>query len=183
MKRFFYPLLLALSISTAVSAQKQFTKNGNISFFSKTSMENIDASSNQALCVLDVSTGTLQFSVLINSFNFKKSLMQEHFNENYMESARFPKATFKGSVADIGKVVFSKDGTYKVSVSGDLTIHGVTQKVTTPGVITINAGKITTSSVFTALIADYNISIPKLVEKNISKNIEIKVNAVLDQKM
>lgn len=183
MKRFLFLSALTLLVSITGIAQKNYTKNGNISFFSKTSMENIDATSNQVMCVLDAATANLQFSVLVKSFSFKKALMQEHFNENYMESDKYPKSTFKGTIADISNVNFTKDGTYNVSVTGDLNMHNVTKKVTTPGTVTIKSGKISITSVFSVLLSDYNIEIPKVVEGNISKTIEIKVNVALDQKM
>ena len=94
MKNFFFTLVTILIIGLPVTAQNYFTKNGKISFFSKTSMENIDAVNNQVVSVVNTQTGDMGFSVLINSFLFKKALMQEHFNENYMESAKYPKATF-----------------------------------------------------------------------------------------
>jgi polyisoprenoid-binding protein YceI len=180
-------LLLSTAIITflynVAIAQKYFTKNGNISFFSATSMENIKADNNQVMSVLDAQTGDLQFSVLIKSFHFKKALMEEHFNENYMESDKYQKATFKGMITEIGKVNFNKDGTFPVTVIGDLFMHGVTQKITTAGNITIAGGKITGTSVFKLTLSDYNISIPKVVQNNISKTIEITVNCLYDQKM
>ena len=171
-------LIAAISFATfnTTQAQTQFTKNGKISFFSKTSMENIEAANNQVVSVLGVKTGSIQFSVLMTGFLFKKALMQEHFNEDYMESAKYPKATFKGTITDISKVDFSKDGNYTVSVSGDLTLHGVTNKVTVPGTINIVGGKINATSTFSILVADYKIDIPKVVQNNISKSIEIKVD-------
>ena len=109
--------------------------------------------------------------------------MEEHFNENYLESEKFPKASFKGTIADIAKVNFTTDGVYTVTVVGDLTIHGITQKVTTNGTVTVKAGKINATSKFNAKPADYNISIPKLVKDNISETIEVTVNCDYDQKM
>ena len=102
--------------------------------------------------------------------------MQEHFNENYMESATYPKAIFKGTIKDISKLDLTKDGNYAVSVSGDLTMHGVANKVTVPGTIAVKAGKMNATATFNVLLADYKISIPKVVESNISKTIEIKVD-------
>ena len=183
MKRFFLISSITLLASITVTAQKNFTKNGNISFFSKTSMENIDATSNQVMCVLDPATANLQFSVLVKSFSFKKALMQEHFNENYLESDKYPKSTFKGTIADINNVNFSKDGTYNISVTGDLNLHNVAKRITTPGTLTIRSGTISLTSAFNVLLSDYNIEIPKVVEGNISKTIEIKINVALDQKM
>lgn len=108
--------------------------------------------------------------------------MQEHFNENYMESDKYPKATFSGTITDPGKVSFTKDGDYKVNVNGDLAMHGVTKKITVPTTFTIKSGKLTGSSTFTVLLADYNISVPKIVENNIAKSIEIKVNCSYEPK-
>jgi hypothetical protein len=165
------------------SAQKYYTKNGSISFFSKTSLENISADNNQVVSVLNSATGELQFSLLIKNFHFKKSLMEEHFNENYLESDQYPKATFKGNIADLAKVNFTTDGSYNVSVSGDLTIHGVTQKISSTATITVKAGMINATSKFNARPADYNITIPKVVRDNIAETIEVTVSCNYDQKM
>lgn len=183
MKKMFLSLAAVILIGNIATAQKYFTKNGHISFFSKTSMENIKADNNQVMSVLNPQTGELQFSLLVKSFHFEKALMEEHFNENYLESEKFPKSTFKGSIADISKVNFTADGSYPVIVNGDLTIHGVTNKATAKGNIVIKGGKITGTSVFTVALADYKVAIPKLVETNISKTIEITVNCLYDQKM
>jgi polyisoprenoid-binding protein YceI len=183
MKKIILSATVLLLITTLATAQKYYTKNGNISFFSKTSMEDIKADNNQVMSVLNIQTGELQFSVLIKSFHFEKALMEEHFNENYMESGKHPKSTFKGTITDIGKVNFNKDGTYAVTVSGDLTIHGVTKKATTNGKMMVKSGKITGSTVFSVALADYKIEVPKLVENNIAKSIEITVNCLYDQKM
>ena len=174
--------ILLLAINT-VTAQKYYTKNGNISFFSKTAMEDIKADNNQVMSILDTKTGDLQFSVLVKSFHFQKALMEEHFNENYMESNKFLKALFKGTITDPSKIDFSKDGVYKVNVSGEMNLHGVTKKIVSNGTITINAGIITASSIFPIKLAEYEISIPKLVKDNIAETINITVNCILDQKI
>lgn len=164
-------------------AQKYYTKNGNISFFSKTSLENIKADNNQVMSVLNAQTGEIQFSVLIKSFHFEKALMEEHFNENYLESEKFPKATFRGNITDMSRVSFATDGMYTVPVSGDMTMHGVTKKVTTTGTITIKGGKVSATSKFMVKLADYNISIPGLVKENIAESVEVTVLSSFDQKM
>ena len=176
MKAFLFIVVISLASMNTGYAQTYLTKNGKISFFSKTSMENIDAVNNQVVSVLNSKTGVLQFSVQVTGFIFKKGLMQEHFNEEYMESGKYPKATFKGTITDKSKVNFSKDGNYTVSVAGNLTLHGVTNKVTVPGTISITGGKINATSTFSVLVADYKIDIPKMVQNNISKSIEIKVD-------
>ena len=109
--------------------------------------------------------------------------MEEHFNENYIESEKFPKATFKGNIADITKVKFTSDGTYNVNVTGDLTLHGVTQKVSSTGTITVKGGKINASAKFSAKPSDFNITIPALVKDKIAETIDVSVNCDYDQKM
>mgnify|MGYP003522405369 FL=1 len=174
-------ILLACYIDAA--AQKVFTKNGSISFFSTAPMENITADNNQVMSVLNTQNGDLQFSVLIKGFHFKKSLMEEHFNENYMESDKFPKASFIGNITDVSQINYSKDGNYSVAVTGDLTIHGITKKVTAPGTVTVKAGVVSATSKFNIRLSDYNISIPGLVKDKIAETIEISVSCGYDQKM
>ena len=183
MKRLLFGFAASVLFVTAAGAQKLYTKNGLVSFFSSTKMEDIKADNNQVLCVLNTQSGDLQFSLLNKSFHFAKALMEEHFNENYIESNKYPKSTFKGTVSDISKVNFSSDGNYPVTVNGDLTIHGVTKNVTASGNIIIKGSKITISSKFMAKLADYGISIPGAVKSNISESVEIAVNCNLDQKM
>lgn len=170
-------------ITATVSAQKLYTKNGSVSFFSKTSLENIKADNNQVMSVLNTQTGDIQFSLLIKSFHFEKALMEEHFNENYMESEKFPKATFKGTITDLSRVSFTTDGIYTVAVSGDMTIHGVTKKATTTGSIVVKAGKISASAKFPVKLSEYNVSIPNLVKDNIAESVEVTLNSNFDQKM
>src|SRR5690242_16719248 len=118
-------LLLALTaIVSGANAQKYMTRTGKVTFFSSTPVENIEAVNNEAAAAVDAATGDVVFQVPIQSFKFEKSLMQEHFNENYMESDKFPKAVFKGNIGK-GAVNFAKDGNYPVTAKGKLTIHGV----------------------------------------------------------
>lgn len=175
MKRFFLLLSLVLTVQIA-SAQKFLSKNGHIWFYSSTPLENIEAHNNQVASIVDASTGELVFNVLIKSFEFKIALMQEHFNENYMESDKFPKASFKGKITNLSAVDFNKDGTYPAEVTGDLTLHGVTKPVTTKGNFTVKGGTVTATSKFIIQPADYNIVIPKLVEGKIAKQIDVNID-------
>ena len=109
--------------------------------------------------------------------------MEEHFNENYMESSKYPKATFKGKINDLSKVNFTTDGTYTVEVTGDLTMHGITNKTTTTGTITVSSGVITATSMFKVKLSDYKISIPKIVKDNIAEVVDVKVSCVYDKKL
>ena len=164
-----------LLFSLSVSAQKYMTRTGTISFFSHTPLEDIKAENNQVASVLDISTGDIVFQVLIKSFRFQKALMQEHFNENYLESDKFPKSEFKGKLNDLSSVDFKKDGTYNVTVSGDLTIKEVTKKLDTKGTIVVAQGNITANSVFSIVPGEYNVEIPGVVKDNIAKTIEVSV--------
>jgi polyisoprenoid-binding protein YceI len=176
MKRMMLLAAMAATVSAA-QAQKYMTRTGKVIFFSATSVENIEAVNNEAAAALDAGSGELLFQVPIKSFKFEKSLMQEHFNENYMESDKFPKAIFKGN---IGKVPdLSKDGSYPVTAKGKLTIHGVTKDVSIPGTLTVKGGAVTSAAKFKVATADYGIKIPSVVATKIAKEIEITVNSVL----
>ena len=121
----------------------------------------------------------MEWSVLIKGFKFVKALMQQHFNENYMDSDKYPKATFKGSILDPGSINFSKDGVYNVDASGDLTIHGVTKPFRGPGRVTIKGGTSTMSASFDVNVADFGIQVPKVVRDNIAKTVKVSLNAEL----
>lgn len=165
-----------LGIANSSFAQKYFTKEGSISFYSEAPMEKIEAFNKNATSVLDIQSGKMEFAVLIKGFHFEKALMEEHFNENYMESSKFPKSTFKGEITNLSEVNFSTDGKYKVNVKGNLTIHGETNPVETTGTLMVDGGKIIASSVFKVTVADYKIEIPKLVRENIAKEVDITVD-------
>ena len=178
--KFFLLTWLLLAFGSQSYAQKYFTKGATISFFSDTPMEKIEAHSKSAVAVLDKETGQLEFSVLVKSFHFDKALMQEHFNENYMESHKFPKSTFKGKINDLSKVNFDKKGKYAVKVNGELTMHGVTQKIVNEAFIIIDDKGIQCQSEFEVAVADYNIAIPAVVREQIAKSVKIKVAATLN---
>lgn len=169
-------IVLLLSAQLAVG-QKYFSKTGKISFYSDAPMEKIEAHNSTASTVLDLSTGNMEWAVLIQGFKFEKALMQEHFNENYMESTTYPKAKFKGKIDNLSDVNFKKDGDYNVNVSGQLEMHGVTKPVNATGVITVKGGNISAKSKFSVAVADYGIEIPKVVAENIAKNVDINVQA------
>ena len=173
-------IITAVSI-TNVSGQVYLTRNGKITFFSQAPLENIEATNNDVTSILDTKKGEFAFVVLIKSFRFKKALMQEHFNENYMESKTFPKAIFKGNITDLNKINFAKDGSYPVAVNGDLTIHGVTKKIEVPGTIKIDQGKITAVSKFEVSVKDYNIKIPSIVVNKIAETVEVSIDCKYEE--
>ena len=134
-------LLLSLSVlysTTILKAQdKYYTKSGNINFYSKTPLEDIEAAHKSAVCVLDTKTGTLQFTVLIKGFEFENEEMQDHFNSDYLESDKYPKAEFKGHIINNSSINYTKPNSYPVNLKGQLTIHGVTKEVQTVGTMKV----------------------------------------------
>ena len=162
--------------STQLSQEKYFSKTGHIRFFGETPLETIDANNNQVATVINIKTGAIAFDVLIKSFKFKKALMEEHFNENYIHSAKYPKCTFSGKFIDFDIDNFTKDGTYKTMVEGDLTMHGVTKHIKQSGSLEVKDGKIFAKSKFNVKPEDFNIEIPGIVRDKIAKTMEVTVD-------
>lgn len=174
--KIFLGLVVAIALcSVSAEAQKYFTRDGVISFHSDAPLEKIEAINKSVTSVLDSESGAMEFAVLIKSFHFEKALMEEHFNENYMESGKYPKATFKGKVKNMSDIDLSVDGEYSAQVSGDLTIHGVTKAVETIGTFKVANGAVSAMSKFEVAVADYEIKIPKVVKDNIAEIVEISV--------
>ncbi len=172
-----------LLVSTAFSAGAQdiyFTRTGKIEFHSGTSLEDIDGVNNEATSMLNIKTGEMAFTLLVKSFTFKRALMEEHFNENYMESTKFPKASFKGKITAIPAINIASNGTFNVQTEGELTIHGITQKITAPAKLTVNGGKITGVSSFKIDLSNYKIVIPGVVAEKFSKETEIIVTCIYE---
>lgn len=168
--------LLALCCFYFVNAQKRYyTKTGTISFHAGTSLEDVDAINKSVTSIFDASSGQYEFALLINGFEFRRALMQQHFNEDYMESDKYPKAVFKGTITNISSVNFSKDASYPVTVKGMLTIHNVSKEIEVPGTFIIHGGNISAKATFEVTLADYNISIPGLVKDKISKTAKVFV--------
>ncbi|MEO6536973.1 MAG: YceI family protein [Ferruginibacter sp.] len=168
-------ILLLLSFINTEAQQKLFTKTGIAVFFSKAPIENIEAKNNKLFSVWDVSSGQIEFSILMKGFAFDKALMQEHFNENYVESDKYPKAFFKGVMENPKNISLDKDGTYLVKVIGMLTLHGITRQITVPAKIEVKNKIISASTTFTLQLAEYKIKIPRIVSDNISKSILINI--------
>ncbi|WP_345949568.1 YceI family protein [Mucilaginibacter sp. PAMB04274] len=150
-------------------------KNARISLFSKAPLEDIDAVSQKGTSVFNATTGDLAFSVPIRSFQFQKSLMQEHFNENYMESDKYANASFKGKIQQLPAL--DKDGTYAITATGVFEVHGVKQNRTINGKITVNKGVVSMASEFMVQCKDHKIEIPTIVFKNIAETIRVQVAA------
>lgn len=179
MIKYLFVVAVVACSSLAFGQGKYFTREGNVRFFSDASMEKIEAKNNKVSAAIDAQTGKVEFAVLIKSFQFEKALMQEHFNENYMESDKYPKATFAGTITNLKDINFSRDGTYKANVSGKLTMHGVTRDVNTMGTIRVSKGMVNVSNTFKVKLADYNIEIPAVVKDKIAKEVEVTVDSNL----
>lgn len=174
-------IILALVINT-VQAQRYVTKNGTITFFSETPVENIRAVNKSVNSALDAETGQFVFKVLLKSFQFKKALMQEDFNENYVESDEFPNAVFQGKISNLKEIDFDKPGTYNIQVKGDMTIHGETNKIDESGTFEVTDNEtIKGNTNFSVKLEDYNIKVPKIVTEKVSEIIDIEVNIKLQK--
>ncbi len=174
-------LAIFMALISTISAQKFMTKNGYIKFYSETPMETIEAENTLVNSAYDHESSVFVFKVLMKSFEFEKALMQEHFNENYVESDVFPVATFKGKILNNSDIDLSKTGEISVRVKGDLKIHGISQTVETKGTMMIEKGMIRAKSSFSLKPADYNIKIPGAVVKNIAESIELTVDIELKE--
>jgi len=174
--------LILLAIATALYSnsfsQIYWAKTCEISFFSPTSMENISALNKVTKPLLNIATNDLQIKIIISAFEFPKPLMKEHFNENYAESEKFPNAFFKGKINE--KIDWTKDGEYKVTATGKLTIHGVEKDRTIEGKAIVKGQEITLSSAFKVTFADHNIVIPFLYSGIIPEFTDVKIDAVLE---
>jgi hypothetical protein len=172
-------ILLIISLflfSITTKAQKIYaTKTGQISFNASGGAEKIAALNNQVDSKFVDASGQIIFGVLIKGFKFENQLMEDHFNENYMESSKFPKADFKGFIKNIKEIDLSKDGKYPAHFEGTLTIHGVAKEVKTDGAIEISQGKPNIIGEFIVKIKEYGISGMYIGEK-IASDAKIKVN-------
>jgi hypothetical protein len=183
MKKLFIATTLIAATAFANAQNIIMTKTGKISFYSRSKVEKVEADNNEVSSILNTQTGELVFAVLLKSFHFERALMEEHFNENYVESSKFPKSTFKGKITNLAAVNFTKDGAYPVTVNGELTMHGVTKTVSSNGSVTVKAGKIAAFSKFSIKLKDYNITIPTLVGDKISEDIDLTVDCKYEPKI
>lgn len=174
MKNGIFILLIMVATCIHALAQPLIDRKGTASFFSEAPMEDIEAINKEVLGAVDLKKGTLAVSMLIKKFHFDRSLMEEHFNENYLESEKYPKATFKGVIADFDKMDFTKDGSFEGTAEGELEIHGIKRPLTAVVKFDISSGELKATTEFEVSIADHEIDIPKLVIKNIAEVVEVK---------
>jgi hypothetical protein len=172
--------LMILTVSIAGAQDKYFTKTVKINFYYNAPLEDLERKYKTVTAVLDSKSGAVQFAVQMKGFEFEKQLMQQHFNENYVESNKFPKGEFRGSITNNSEINYSKDGTYNAKVKGKLTIHGVTKDVESTGTVKVDGGKLDVNSIFNVLISDYNIKIPAVVKDKVSNTIKVVVDCKLE---
>lgn len=180
MKKRVQILMIALLASLSVQAQKLITKEGVIEIFSETSLFTIEAKNQTVASILDPASGDVVASTLVRSFKFREALVEEHFNENYMESHRFPKSVFQGKITNNDEVDYNVDGTYKVNIEGDLTLHGVTKPLKTSGTISVRKGKISANTEFNVSLAAYSIKIESKYKNRIDDSIKLTVHFEYD---
>lgn len=173
--------LFSALMVTIVNLQAQVyqTTTGNISFVNTAVTGSFDAQNNQVVAAVSADNGTVQFRVPINSFQFQKQLMQQHFQENYMESDSFPNASFAGSLVDPSVVNYKTPGTYSVKVKGNMTMHGVTKAIEVPGQIVVLATGVTLKSSFNILCSDYGIKIPTNNASSVSNSVAVTIKCTL----
>ncbi|MDB5247082.1 MAG: hypothetical protein JWQ40_1476 [Segetibacter sp.] len=174
MKRIFLVIAIIVIAALSVNAQKIYsTKMGKISFFSNAPLEDIEARNSEVESKL-AQNGQVIFVLLMKGFQFKNQLMEDHFNENYLESSKYPKSDFKGIITNIKDINFSKDGIYPAHVKGALTIHGVTKGVETDGIVEVRGRKVTARTKFNVALKDYSIS-GSQIGKKIAETVAVTV--------
>lgn len=175
------PILIVLAtfaLNTTATAQIYMANNCVISFFSASPLENIEAENKAAKPIINTANGDIQIKIAMSAFVFDKPLMQEHFNENYVETEKYPYTIFKGKINET--IDWTKDGEHKVTVTGTLSMHGVDKERTLEGTVSVKGTEITIATKFNIHIADHNIKVPSLYIKNIAEDVEVKLNAALE---
>jgi uncharacterized protein YhdP len=180
MKKQLFLFFLMFVIGATLSAQDQeITRSGHLWLFSHAPIEDIEAHSYQAVVILMPSTGGIAIEVPIMSFEFRKAIMQVHFNENYMESSKYPSAKFIGTITNLQDVNFLRDGIYAAFVEGKLTLHNVTRDIKADGTIEMKNGQIAVKSKFEVDPKDYNIMVERRFSRNIAPYIDVNVDFLL----
>lgn len=167
--------VLVLLSNTSFS-QLYVCENGKARFYSETPVENIEGTSNSVISAINIANNQVQYKIPMTSFVFKWALMQDHFNENYVESGKYPYATFKGKINE--SIDWTKDGSYDISATGVLNIHGIDKTITEKGTLIISKGVVTIKNSFSVMLSDYNVEIPNLVKDKIRERQDITVDCI-----
>jgi polyisoprenoid-binding protein YceI len=171
-------LVAAVFLLSTAKSQIFIGKESLITFFSHTAVEDIDAKNTTGKPVLDAGKGDIQVKVTIKGFKFKSGLMEEHFNENFLESDKYPHAIFKGKINET--IDYSKDGEHKVTVTGNMEIHGVTKLITTTGTVKIKGKQVMIDSKFKIKLADYKIEDPSIIGKKVAEEVDVTIKSTLE---
>lgn len=182
MKKSISLMMLMCFISLSSIGQKLSTRSGYVKFYSETPLENIEAQNNLVSSVLDLSSGKFAFLVKIKSFQFEKALMQEHFNENYMKSSEFPKATFKGAIENFEDLDFTKDGEFTCYFKGTMQIKGVDKEIREQVTVKIKEGVVYLDTSFKLRPGDYGVEIPATKKDNIADNLALTLKIKYEKK-
>ncbi|MCJ7933392.1 MAG: YceI family protein [Chryseobacterium sp.] len=175
--------LIVLSTSlffvSYASAQKYSAKTGKVTFEASVPLfDDIYAQDDNNVAVINADTGDMASVSVVKNFHFKTKLMEEHFNESYAETAKYPKTTFKGKIANFDKTKLTASP-QKYTVQGTLNFHGVDKAVTSAATVYAKDGKIYMQGGFVVKPADYNVTIPKMVTKKIAENVNVEYNYIL----
>lgn len=181
MKKTVLILALATFAATTGFAQKKTTTSATISFDATTSLDKLPKADNKTVIAsIDTKKGTIAFEAVIKNFSFSNPMMQEHFNgEKWMDSDKYPTSSFQGTISNLAAINFKKDGTYPATVEGDLTMHGVTQKVKTTGSIVVAGAAVTATADFSVKLEDYGVNGPAIGAGKVAKEPKITVSAEL----
>lgn len=171
-----YVCLLIAVWPGSLAAQKFISETSSVTFFSKATIEDISAKNEKAMAMLDTGTGDIACSIPVKEFTFEKSLMQEHFNEKYMETEKFPKASFQGKVSGF---TAGATGSQPVRAAGKLTLHGVTRDVDVPGTLEVRGDRIVIHAQFIVTLEEYNVKRPQVLWKNIAEAVEVTLDFTL----
>lgn len=167
-------VLVSLIVTGQSMAQSRLIdKEGTAHFFSEAPLEDIEAKNEQVIGAIDLNKGTLAVTMFMKDFHFEKSLMEEHFNENYIESEKYPRATFSGKLKGFSSLDFSENGTFEASATGDIEMHGVSRPLVTKVKFIVTEYGVSASTKFDLSVADFDIDIPKLVIKNIAEVVQV----------
>lgn len=177
MKKIAVFLITVCLLLVKAEGQIYMADSCRVTFFSAATIEDIKAANTSSIPVMSTATGDIQISISNDQFIFRKKLMQEHFNEDYMESDKYPNTIFKGKVNE--KVDYTKDGVNNVTVTGVMDMHGVQKTITIPGTITVKNGIIFLAAKFDVKPSDYNIKVPMVIGSNIAQKIAVSFNATM----
>lgn len=165
-----------LCITQCLNAQKYYTKTGQIHFeASVPSFEEVDATNKTVTAIINIETGEIAALALVQGFRFKIALMEEHFNENYAESTKFPKATFKGNLQNF-RFNDLNEGKKKYTIDGEISFHGVTHKVKVEALVSKLNNEIHLNSSFSLNPEDFNIKLAKIVRNKVAETVEVAIN-------